>query len=80
MTVEEDVFWRVWNLRRLIVIVDENLLRCFVCWCYIGSKKGSIDNNANDLVRLVPKAMSESAEVFSVMYGQASEQQCTMLG
>ena len=80
MAVKEDVLRGVRHLRRLVVIVDQHFLRCFICRGHTRSQHGTIDHDANDLVRLVAKGMCEFAEFVGVVNRKAPEENCSMLG
>lgn len=75
VAVEEDVFGCVRHLWRLIVVVNQDLLRRFVGRCNVGRQKRAVDNNADDLMRLVSKCMSELAELICIVNGQAAEEE-----
>lgn len=81
MAVEEDVLWRVRDLRALVVVVDENLFWCFVCEGNVGSEQWPVHDYADDLVGSAEvECVRELAEFFGVVDRQTPEEQGTVRG
>lgn len=69
VAVEHDVLGRMWDLGRLVVVVDQDFFRRLIRWSDVGRECWPVDDNANDLVRFVPKGVGELTEILGVLDG-----------